>query len=294
MEPIRHEQRKLANGVTLHVASAGDPAAPLMLFLHGFPEFWMAWEAQLQHFGARFHAVAPDLRGFNLSDQPAEVAQYRPKLIMEDIRLLIESCGAKQCVLVAHDWGGAIAWNIAAQLSHLVSKLIIINSPHPATFARDLANDPAQIAASEYMNWLRRPGSDIALAADNFKLIENFLVGMSDASSWFTPAVRAQYHACWARGLLGGTNYYRASPLHPPTASEPGAKAITLPKEMVTVHVPTLVIWGEADQALRTSLLVGLEEFVPNLRIERIAEGSHWIVHEQPERVSRLIGSFIA
>ena len=290
---IEHTDHALSNGIRLHVAHAGDAAKPMILFLHGFPEFWFAWEKQLDHFGQDHFAVAPDLRGFNLSDQPHEVAQYRAKYIIEDIRLLVEKLGQKKCVLVAHDWGGAIGWAIAALLPQLVEKLVVINSPHGAAFQRDLANDAEQIKASEYMNWLRREGSEAKLMEDDFALIEKFLGAMSDIRTWYTPEIQEQYRACWARGLRGGCNYYRASPLHPATETEPGAKAVVLPDAMTHVDVPTLVIWGEADHALKPKLLDGLGNYVANLTVERIPEGSHWIVHEQPDRVNQLIRGFI-
>ncbi len=290
---IQHTDHTLSNGMRLHVAHSGDAGKPLIVFLHGFPEFWLAWEKQLEHFGHDFYAVAPDLRGFNLSDQPHEVEKYRAKYIIEDIRLLVEALGHSKCTLVAHDWGGAIGWAIAALHPQMVEKLVIINSPHGAAFQRSLAVDPEQIKASEYMNWLRREGSEAKLVENDFALIEKFLSGMSDISAWYTPEIQAQYRACWARGLRGGCNYYRASPLHPATNTEPGAKAVVLPDALTHVTVPTLVIWGEADHALKPRLLDGLAHYVPNLTIERIPEGTHWIVHEQPDRVNQLIRSFI-
>jgi epoxide hydrolase 4 len=291
---VRHQQITLSSGITLHVAQTGDERAPLMLFMHGFPEYWQAWETQLNVFGARgFHAVAPDLRGFNLSDQPTDLAAYRPRHLVADIAQLIAALGAKDCVLVAHDWGGALAWNLSAQLPHLVRKLIIINSPHPALFARELTHNEAQIAASAYMNALRASDSEARFAENDFALMVRFLTGMGEAR-WFTPEVQARYKACWARGLTGGMNFYRASPLHPATATEPGASAVQLSPESVTVRVPTLVIWGEADQALLPGLLDGLEDYVPKLSVRRLPRGSHWVVHEYPKEVSAMMSEFVA
>lgn len=291
--PIRTGQyAQLANGMRLHYASAGQAGAPLVLFLHGFPEFWGAWQDQLGEFGDDYFAVAPDLRGFNLSDQPADAAQYLIQHIVEDLRELVAQLGYEKFVLVAHDWGGAVAWHFAAALPALCERLIIINSPHPYLFAQALLHDPLQRAASAYMNWLRAPGSEGALGKNNFLLTEGFFFHMRQAA-WYSPALREQYHACWRHGLLGGVNYYRASPAYPPTPEEPAPGLLTVRKEDFLVRVPTLVIWGEQDHALPTSLLDGLEELVDQVRIERIPEGSHWVVHEQPARINQLLRQFL-
>jgi epoxide hydrolase 4 len=285
----------LTNGTRLHYASAGLRGRPLILFVHGFPEFWYEWQAQLTEFGTDYFAVAPDLRGFNLSDMPAELSAYKARHIVEDLRLLAAYLGYDEFVLVAHDWGGAIAWNLAIALPQLLQRLIIINSPHPYLFMQALARDPKQKEASDYMNWLRAEGSEAALAKDDFALMEGLFNGMGQSSAaWFNAEVRARYHQCWARGLRGGVNYYRASPLHPPTGEHAGPLKLNLDPADFQVKVPTSVIWGERDIALPATLLDGLEQFVPDLQIERIPEGSHWVIHEQPQRINQLIRSFLS
>ena len=285
----------LSNGTRLHYASAGEPGRPLIIFLHGFPECWFAWQSQLPQFGQDYFAVAPDLRGFNLSDMPTDVAAYRPKLIAQDLTLFINSLGYEDCVMVAHDWGGAIAWHIAITQPALLQRLIIINATHPYLFAQALAHDPAQQAASAYMNWLRASGSEDALSKENFRVMEQLFVGMGDAvPAWFDAPTRAQYHAFWSRGLTGGVNYYRASPLHPPTATDAGAAKLQLDPADFHCNVPVRVIWGERDRALLPVLLDGLESFVDDLHIERLPDASHWVVHEQPERVTQLIRRFLS
>lgn len=282
----------LENGTRLHYASVGDASKPLMLFVHGFPEFWFEWAAQLSAFGSDFHAVAPDLRGFNLSDMPSEPKAYRAKHIIDDLRLFISHCGHEKAIIVAHDWGGAICWGLAIAFPALVEKLIIINSPHPYLFMQALQNDPKQQAASQYMNWLRSPGSELALAKNQFALLEGFFKGMGQGeATWFDAATRARYHGSWQRGLIGGVNYYRASPLHPPTGGD--ETKVQLDPTEFKVNVPTRVIWGENDKALPASLLNGLEEFVPDLQVVRIPNGSHWVVHEQPLLVNQTIREFV-
>ena len=285
---------QLSNGTRLHFASAGEKGRPLILFVHGFPEFWYEWEAQLQEFGRDYFAVAPDLRGFNLSDMPVAREAYKPRQIVDDLRLLIEQLGYQQCILVAHDWGGAIAWNFAIALPQLLHKLIIINAPHPYLFTQALAHDPHQQTASAYMNWLRADGVEAALAKDDFALMDQFFTGKGQpAAHWFTTSVRERYHAAWAHGLSGGVNYYRASPLHPPSADDAGAAKIQMRAEDYRVRVPTRVIWGEADIALPATLLDGLPDLIDDVQIERVPNGSHWVIHEQPARINQLLRRFI-
>lgn len=279
----------LASGIRLHYASAGEPGRPLLLFLHGFPEFWYAWQAQLAKFGDSHFAVAPDLRGYNLSDQPEEVAAYRPKLLLQDIAQFMDALGYSRCVIVGHDWGGALAWQFAARRPERLDRLLIINATHPVPFAEGLAHDPAQQAASRYMNFLRSERSEQALAQDDFRPMERLMLGMGENDGWFDQATRRRYHDCWSRGLRGGINYYRASAVHPPTDTEPGAAGITLDPSVFQVTVPVRVLWGLKDRAMLPSLLEPLDALVDDLQIERVDDASHWIIHEQPDRVNHWI-----
>ena len=289
-----NQYASLSNGIRLHYATAGQRGDPLILFVHGFPEFWYEWSAQLSEFGASYFAVAPDLRGFNLSDMPSDVSAYKAKHIVEDLVLLIAHLGYEKTVVVAHDWGGAICWNLAIAFPSIVKKLIIINSPHPYLFAQALANDSSQQESSQYMNWLRQEGSENALVKNEFALAEGFFASMGEAdTSWFDEVTRQKYHECWARGLLGAVNYYRASPLYPPNANDKGAAKLNLNKSDFVVNVPTRVIWGEMDKALPKSLLDGLGNLVADLKVVRVADGSHWIIHEQADKVNDLIHMFL-
>jgi pimeloyl-ACP methyl ester carboxylesterase len=281
-------------GIRLHCAEAGREGAPPIVFVHGFPEFWYAWKDVLPAFADRWHAIAPDLRGFNLSSKPERVEAYRAEQLVADLDGLIRGLGHERAVVVAHDWGGAAAWALAIAMPQRISKLVILNAPHPVPFARLLAHDPAQQAASAYMNWLRRPGSEQALAADGFALFDRFFVGVSPAP-WFDAETRAAYHAAWAQpgGLFGGIGYYRASPLYPPDGDDPGAGRLNLDPSKFIVRVPTRVIWGERDQALLPTLLDGLDALVPDLVVERLPECSHWLAHEAPGPVAALIRRFV-
>ena len=289
---IRHFNLSLPHGITLACRAAGAGRVRVML-LHGFPEAAFVWDEVMQRVAPRAACVAPNLRGYIGSSAPTEVAAYRAKHVVGDIVAAIESLGAPLDLLVAHDWGGALAWNLAAQRPELLRRLLIINSPHPATFLRELLHNPAQQAASAYMNFLCRPDAEGLLAEDEYRRLWPFLQG----ADWLTPDVREQYRQAWVnegRGLTGPLNYYRASPLRPPSGVDDPLHRVNLPDDTVTSRVPTTVLWGERDKALLPALLVGLERWVPQLKIERVPDASHWIVHEQPGRVAELIVSLLS
>lgn len=282
----------LPHGITLHCRTSGPAGAPVLLFLHGFPEGAFVWDALLEHFAqpenGGYRCVAPWLRGFGPSSAPLDAKDYRPKHLVQDILALIaiESPGAPLACLVAHDWGGAVAWNTANQFPQHMRRLAIINSPHPGTFLRELQHSPAQQAASAYMNFLIRPDAEALLSANDFQRMWPFFNNADgQPPAWLTEDVRDQYRATWGAGMTGGCNYYRASPLRPATEKDSGANAVQLPHEMLTVNVPTWVLWAQDDIALLPSLLDGLDDYIPQLQIDRVDNASHWIIHEQPERV---------
>lgn len=281
----------LPNGMRMHYARAGS--GPLILFVHGFPEFWYAWRELLEAFGRDFCAVAPDMRGYNLSGKPPGVRDYRPRLLVEDLRQLLEHLQCRRCVMVAHDWGGAVAWNFAATHPEYLSRLVIVNAPHPVTFARELRDNPAQQRASAYMNLFRSAKAERVLSENAHARLERMTLDAWAANGGSaTQEDREAYRAAWSQpgALTGALNYYRASPLHPPEGDE----AVTQPDPAAfRVRVPTLVIWGERDEALLPGNLDGLDELVDSLQVVRIARGSHWVVHEQPKVVVSLIRGFI-
>ncbi len=288
-------QQDLPHGITLSCRACGERGRPVLMFLHGFPEAAFIWDELLGHFArpehGGFRCVAPNLRGFERSSAPPEVKDYRPKHLVQDIVALIaqETGGAPLAALVAHDWGGAVAWNLANQHPQSLHKLVIINSPHPGTFLRELQGNPAQQAASAYMNFLIRPDAAALLAAQDHARLFGFF-GRAD---WLTETVRAQYRAVWAHGLEGGLNYYRASPLRPGTPSDPAAHAVELPPQAVRVEVPTLVLWAQDDVALLPALCDGLQAHVPDLKLVPLSRATHWVVHEQPQRVIAEIEAFL-
>jgi epoxide hydrolase 4 len=330
----------LPHGITLSCRSAGEKGRPVLIFLHGFPEAAFVWDELLEHFSqpenGGYRCVAPNLRGFEQSSKPTDVAAYRPKHLVQDIAALIsiecraqsqrraapskasphggqrithreERGGAQLDCLVAHDWGGAVAWNLAASQPGLIKKLAIINSPHPGTFLRELQHSAQQQAASAYMNFLIRPDAEALLAEDNFRRMFEFFMPFSTdreatrsrvAPPWLTEAVRQQYRSVWQAGLTGPLNFYRASPLRPPRPgpphNDPAAAAVVIPPELLVVLVPTLVLWGMGDIALPPALLDGLADFVPNMQLEKIEGATHWIVHEQSELVIQRLHRFLS
>ena len=329
---------ELPHGMRLSCRSAGERGRPVLMFLHGFPEAAFAWDELLAHFAAPehggFRCVAPNLRGYEQSSRPADVSAYHAKHLAQDIAALIAAeCGpqGQLVALIAHDWGGAVAWNLAAARPELMQRLVIINSPHPQTFWRELRQNPAQQAASAYMNFLVRPDAEALLAENDFARLWPFfdLMGASgaaaqqqaaaalsdnaigpgdaaqalalpDGAGWMTDALRAQYRAVWTgegsrpgAGLTGGLNYYRVSPLRPAREDDAAAAGVELPPEAFTVKLPTLVLWAMQDSALLPELLSGLQRWVPQMQLERIERATHWVVHEQPARVAASIQRFL-
>lgn len=300
---IGHHRHELPHGITLSCRCSGEPGRPVLLALHGFPEAAFVWDPLLAHFAQPAHGgyrcVAPHLRGYAGSSAPADVDAYRARHLVQDLLALIDAeCGPRGApvALLAHDWGGAVAWAFAAQHPARLARLLIVNSPHPGPFLRDLQTSPAQQAASAYMNALIRPDAEQRLAADDFAALWAFFErmgaatppgtpGAPDGAGWLTPAVRARYRDVWRAGLTGPLNYYRASPLRPPQPHDPGAAGVTLPPEAITVRVPTRVLWALDDAALPPALLDGLGAWVPDLRVETVPRATHWVLHEQPARV---------
>lgn len=292
---IREFEAALPHGITL-ACRAPEPAAagaPRVMFLHGFPEAAFVWDEVMAALGPGVVCTAPQLRGYAGSSAPPETEAYRAKHLVADLAGLIQQLGAPLDLLVAHDWGGAVAWALAAQRPELLRRLLIVNAPHPATFLRELRANAAQQSASAYMTFLRRPDAPALLAADDFARLWRFF----GEAPWLTSTLRERYRAVWRGGLNGPLAYYRASPLAPPTRTggpDDALHRLTLDDAAVTVSVPTHVLWGLADRALLPGLLDGLERWVPALTVERVSEASHWIVHEQPERVVKTIRQLLA
>ena len=297
-------QQALPHDITLSCRATGERGQPVLMFLHGFPEAAFVWDALLVHFAkpenGGYRCIAPNLRGYEKSSAPAEVSAYRPKFLIQDIAALVaietQQSGGQLAMLVAHDWGGAVAWGVANQLPQLMKKLAIINSPHPGTFWRELKGNPKQQAASAYMNFLIRPDAEKILLEDDCRRLFEFFTNMGAATgphAWLTEPIKQQYRDVWHASLTGGCNYYRASPLRPPTATDKGAAGVDLPRSMLTIDIPTLVVWAMDDIALPPELIEGLDDYIPNLTLKTVPNATHWIIHEQPEQVATYLGEFL-
>ncbi len=286
---LEHKYAEL-DGVRLHYVTAGN--GKLVMFLHGFPEFWYAWRRQLLEFGRDHQAVAPDMRGYNLSSKSASAEQYRTKYLIEDVRALAQHLGHRKFVLVGHDWGGAVAWPFAMRHPDYLEKLIIINAPHPVVFARELRHNPSQQKASQYILLHRSSEAEEVLSRDNYSALVNAVLKKGLEQGYFTEEDKQQYIKAWSQpgALTGMLNYYRAAQLGSFTGDSDDA---TSGGTTSIITVPTLVIWGEKDTYLLTGNLEGLEQYVTNLTVKRVPDGSHWVVHEKPELVNSYIREFI-
>jgi len=273
------------NGIRLHCTIAGT--GPLVVLLHGFPECAHSWRHQLPVLAERFRVVAPDLRGYNLSDKPRPVAAYHLRELVADVRGLVESLGASRASLVGHDWGGAVAWATAMLEPTVVERLAVINIPHPLRFQRELRGNVRQLLKSWYVfvfqipglpEWLleRRGGRGIAESMRGAFVRPDALTA-ADLDVLRTAATRPG-------GMRGPINYYRA-------ALRGRIDAATWPR----VHVPTQLIWGDRDIALRPELADRTEALIDApFRLHRIPEGGHFVHQEYPERVNALLMEFLA
>lgn len=285
--PAQPFEAALPDGIVLRGWQAGAGQPRRVLCLHGFPEGPFVWAPLLRTVSPMAHVIAPAMRGYAPSTVPAEVSAYRPRHLVGDVAALVHALGAPVDVLVAHDWGGAVAWNFAATHPDLLKQLVIVNAPHPATFLRALQHDPGQQAASAYMRDLIHDDAEARLAADDHAALAS-LFGPRRASGAEPDGLRL-HRAQWRAGLSGPLNYYRASPLRPPDGPDDPVHALQVPPSLARVEVPTTVLWGEADAALRPVLLDGLERWVPTLRVVRLPGVGHWVLQEAPEAVVQAV-----
>ena len=288
---------RTAGEVGLHYAEAGAEAeAEPILFMHGFPQFWFLWRHQLAGLSSDFHCVAPDLRGFNLSDKPAELEAYRMRHLLGDVERLTEHLGWERFTLVGHDWGGIVSWAFALKHPERLERFVILDSPPPFTWNRDLRESAAQREAVQYMLSLSDPppGPEERLAADDFEFLFSMLERIGGGAE-LSEEERGAYREAWSQpgALTGGINYYRAARMGEQVAAggvpEEYERKITSRR----LEVPTLVIWGEDDPALLPHLTEGLGQWVPDLRVELLPGVGHWVPYEAPDDVNRLIRAFM-
>jgi epoxide hydrolase 4 len=271
--------------VTLHYVEQGQ--GPAVVLLHGFPEFWYSWRRQLSFLGGEgSRAIAPDLRGYNDSSCPAGVRNYRMAFLVQDIARLIKRLEVGPAVVIGHDWGGVIAWRLAALHPHLVRGLVILNAPHPFAFRRELRTNPVQWLRSWYAGFFQMPWlPEAVLRARGFAPIRHMLRVTAVSEDAFTEADLEAYAQAIGRPgrLTAALNYYRAALRY----------SADLHSGPSTVTTRTLVIWGERDPALSSHLADGLERWASNIDVVRIPDASHWVQHDAPGQVNELLRRFM-
>ena len=271
-------------GVRLHYVEAGE--GPLVVLLHGFPEFWYGWRLQIEPLAAAgFRVVAPDLRGYNLSSRPKGVKAYDSGQLTADIRGLIQERGATTALLVGHDWGGTVAWDLAISHPEVVHRLAILNAAHPRKLSQGL-HHPGQLRKSWYFFFFDLPDlPESVVHADNWHFFRHFL---RDASPPYTPEEIDRYVEAWSQegAATGMINYYRSVVRQSPKRAE---------AQLRPISAPTLVIWGQDDRYLGPELAEPDHGDVPNLdRVERLPDASHWVHHDSAELVTKLLIDFFS
>jgi pimeloyl-ACP methyl ester carboxylesterase len=279
-----HGEARLPSGVRLHYVEAGE--GPLVVLLHGFPEFWYAWRRQIPALAqAGFRVVAPDMRGYNLSDKPVGWREYGEQPLARDIAELIRHLGVERAHVVGHDWGAAVAYYVAMFHPEVVERLAILNVPHPERML-DGFRTVRQLRKSWYMFFFQIPWlPEWGIRRDGFSFAKRSLRAGTPRGT-FTDEDLERYAQAWAQpgALTGMINYYRAALRRSPKAALAA---------LVPIQAPTLVIWGERDAYIGAELAEPSPRWVPNVRVERLPEATHWVQHEAPERVNELLIEFL-
>jgi epoxide hydrolase 4 len=282
--PIPLEHLIFHNGqIELHAVAAGPPNGPVVLLLHGFPEFWYSWHKQIQPLAAAgFRVIVPDQRAYNKSSKPRSVASYALSELTSDVLAIADQLAAQKFFLAGHDWGAAVAWSTALLHPDRVAKLAILNVPHPSVMRRYLKSNRRQLRRSWYMFFFQLPWlPEAAFAAFHFRLGVRSLV-LSSRPGTFSAEDLAQYRAAWSQpgALTGMINWYRAAFRY--RGKFPDS----------TVHVPTRILWGERDAFLLSEMAHDSLRYCDSAELYTLANASHWLQHEEPARVSELLIDF--
>lgn len=294
---MEQQRVRLANGIELDVVDEGPRDAPVLMFLHGFPESHRTWRHQIAHFSARFRCIAPDQRGYRGSSKPQEVNAYTPDKLIGDIFLLAAELNVKTFTIVGHDWGGAIAWGVAlaGQTTGRVDRCIIANAPHPAIFQRLLYTNPVQRAASQYMRGFRDRGNDVLVREHGLAALLMQEIKW-DRADVMEPDERTRLFADWQNrdAAFAMLNWYRASPIDIPPPEAPyelpeGWSPPPLPK----LSIPALVIWAMDDLALPPENLDGLDEIIDDLTVVEVRDCGHFVPWEAPDTVNAAMDAFL-
>jgi epoxide hydrolase 4 len=279
----REEHYHRVNGITLHTIETGDRGGIHIIFLHGFPEFWYGWKNQIPFFAEKgYRVIIPDQRGYNLSSKPSGIKSYCLHNLCSDIVALIHKLTDKKVVIVGHDWGGAVAWQLALHHPQLIHHLVIVNMPHPEVFNRTLKTNPIQMLRSSYAGFFQLPYlPELVTRAFGFALLQRSLLKTSNTGTFLKEDI-AVYKKAWQQpyALTAMINWYRAY------------KYNTLPTTG-PVQLPVLLIWGRKDQFLLSEMAAQSINKCINGHLEIVEPGTHWVHHEYPHLVNGLINDFI-
>jgi pimeloyl-ACP methyl ester carboxylesterase len=285
----------LGTGATLNVAFSGDSGNPAVILLHGFPESHRTWRELAPILDERVYLVMPDQRGFAASDRPQQLEAYKTEALIGDVFALADTLGLDRFALVGHDWGGAIAWTAALRGDPRLTRLAIINAPHPMIFQKSLVEDADQRAASQYITAFRTPGFETLVESQGFDWFFDKTFGGHVDLSKIPEGEKQQYLVEWSQpgALTAMLNWYRAAKVVVPppgvTVPVPDLLLRAFPK----VEVPTLVIWGMQDSALLPIQLDGLDELVEDLHVARLPEAGHFAPWQAPDAVAAALGPFL-
>jgi pimeloyl-ACP methyl ester carboxylesterase len=263
--------------INLHAIRAGPADGPVVILLHGFPEFWYGWRRQMEALAAAgFQVLVPDQRGYNLSSKPRSVASYGIAELVSDVIAIADQLGAQRVFLAGHDWGAAVAWGTAMLHPGRIAKLAIVNVPHPVVLRRYLKTSLRQLSKSWYMFAMQIPWLPEAIFSwGKFKFGERALVNSSRPGT-FTAVDLVQYRAAWSQpgALTAMMNWYRAAFRFPTRFADR------------TVHVPTRILWGAGDAFLSLEMAQDSLRYCDNAELFTFVDATHWLQHEEPERIS--------
>ena len=282
------------NGIHLHAEAAGPEDGPLVVLLHGFPENWAGWINQIGPLArSGMRVVAPDQRGYNLSDKPAGVEAYQMHELVEDAVGIIDAFGRDRAVVIGHDWGAAVAWQVALRHPHRVEKLVILNVPHPAAHAQSLVEKPTsgQMLRSWYIYMFQFRGlSEMLLGSVNAAGLRAMLKGSSKPGTFKKHQID-RYVEAWKQpgAITAMLNWYRAAFR---SAMDAGQKGY-LEESHKRVTVPTLILWGQKDPALIPQLAEWSLKWVDKGAVVRFPQATHWVQHDEAERVNNRILDFL-
>ena len=278
------EKLSFKNGdVSLQAVAAGPHDGPVIVLLHGFPEFWYGWRRQIEPLAAAgFRVIVPDQRGYNLSGKPDGVSAYALTELVSDVIAIADQLGREKIFLAGHDWGAAVAWSAALLHPQRIAKLAVLNVPHPSVMRKFLTRRPHQFLRSWYMFFFQLPWlPEAVFSAFNFRIGSRALLRSSRPGT-FSDEDLAQYRAAWSQpgALTGMINWYRALFRTRVKFSDK------------IVRVPTRILWGERDAFLLSEMAHESLNYCTNAELFTFANATHWLQHEEPARVSELLIDF--